>query len=120
MDKVRILVADDEPGVRFLVGSCLRQEGYDVIEVSDGEEALQAAEDMDPSLIILDIFMPKMTGFEMCQRVRGWSKVPILMISASGGEENESKSRNLGADDFLGKPFRIDDLINRVQTLLQR
>ena len=118
MNRVRILVVDDDPGITALVGACLQQQGYEVVEASDGGQALQAMEQTLPALVILDVFMPKLDGFEVCRRIREWSQVPIMMMSGSATEEDRARALRLGADDFLQKPFRIDELIARVEALL--
>jgi len=118
MSRALILVVDDEPGITAFMGACLRQQGYEVVEASDGEQALQAMERILPALIILDILMPKLDGFEVCRRIREWSQVPIIMMSGSATAEDRTESIRLGADDFLHKPFNIDELITRVEALL--
>ncbi|MFH1140554.1 MAG: response regulator transcription factor, partial [Chloroflexota bacterium] len=120
MRKRRILVVDDEPSIVKFVGESLRQEGYEVVEASDGEQALWAAEQAVPTLIVLDIEMPKLNGFEVCQRIREWSHVPIIILSARLDEEDKVKALQLGADDYLVKPFGINELIARVEAVLRR
>ncbi len=120
MSKRRILAVDDEPSIVKLVGDSLRQEGYEVVEASDGEQALQAAEQSDPALIILDIGMPKLNGFDVCQRIREWSQVPIIMLSARTESQDKVKCLTLGADDYLEKPFSIEELKARVGAVLRR
>ena len=118
MGKARILVVDDEPGILAFVGACLRQEGYEVIEASDGEQGLQVMEETLPALVLLDRSMPRLDGFEVCRRIREWSQVPIIMISAGGGEQDKAKALRLGADDYLVKPFGLDELTARVKAML--
>ncbi|MDO8750057.1 MAG: response regulator [Dehalococcoidia bacterium] len=120
MSKGCILVVDDEPSIVKFVGDSLRQEGYEVVKASDGEQALRAAEQTVPMLIILDIGLPKLNGFEVCQRIREWSHVPIIILSARLGEEDKVKALQLGSDDYLVKPFGISELIARVEAVLRR
>ena len=120
MRKTRILVVDDEPAVLGFVSACLRRHGYEVAMASDGEQALQAMEETPPELVILDIVMPKLDGFEVCRRIREWSQVPIIMLSARAGEQDKVRCLRLGADDYLVKPFGIEELIARVEAVLRR
>lgn len=120
MSQAHILIVDDEASILRFVGAGLRAEGYDVTEAVDGEEALWAVEESSPDLVILDIMMPKVDGFEVCRRVREWSHVPIIMLSAMADPMDKVKSLNLGADDYLVKPFGINELIARIKAVLQR
>ena len=120
MPKIRILVADDENSIQRFVSACLREQGYEVMLASDGELALQAVEEVPPDLVILDIMMPKVDGFEICRRVREWSQVPIIVLSARLDEQDRVRCLRLGADDYLVKPFGIDELIARVEAVLRR
>ena len=116
----RILVIDDQESIVKWVGAILRDEGYEVTEALDGEEGLRRVEDSSPGLIILDIMLPKIDGFELCARVRESSQVPIIMLSAKFDERDRVKGLRLGADDYLVKPFGIDELIARVEAVLRR
>ena len=120
MAKTRVLVVDDEASIRKFVRSSLQQEGYEPIEASDGEQALQAMEQTIPELVILDITMPKLDGMEVCRRIREWSSVPIIMLSARQDERDKVQALRLGADDYLAKPFSIEELIARVEAVLRR
>ena len=120
MRKTSILVVDDEPTIRYFVRAGLRQAGYEVLEASDGEEALLAVEENLPVLVILDIMMPNLDGFEACRRLREWSQVPIIMLSARPDEQDKVKALRLGADDYLVKPFGVDELIARVEAVRRR
>jgi two-component system KDP operon response regulator KdpE len=120
MVKTRVLLVDDEPGIRRFVGASLRAEGYEVSLATDGEEALRAVEETLPDLVILDIRMPKMDGLEVCRRTREWSHVPIIMLSAMDEEQDRVKCLRLGADDYLVKPFGIQELMARVEAVLRR
>jgi two-component system KDP operon response regulator KdpE len=120
MIKTRILVVDDELSIiRFLRGN-LEARGYKVLTAMNGAEALQTFEMELPDLVILDIMMPKMDGFEVCRRLREWSQVPIIMLSARGDEEDKVKCLELGADDYITKPFGKSELIARVGAVLRR
>ncbi len=111
---------DDEPSIRKFLRASLKQEGYDVIEAADGEEALQLMEQTLPDLVILDLVMPKLDGFEVCRQIREWSLVPIIVLSGRLEEAHKVRSLRLGADDYLTKPFGIDEMIARVEAVLRR
>ena len=121
MDKIRILVVDDESRMRKLVRDFLVKKGYDVVEAGDGEEALDIFyADKEISLIILDVMMPKMNGFEVCREIREHSKVPIIMLTAKGGENDELNGFELGVDEYISKPFSPKILVARVEAILRR
>lgn len=120
MRKTRILVVDDEPGIVKFVGASLRAEGYQPVVAGNGQEALRALEETMPDLVVLDIRMPGMDGFEVCRRVREWSQVPIIMLSASGDVGDKVKCLDLGADDYLTKPFSLEELMARVRAVFRR
>ena len=121
MDKIRILIADDESRMRKLVSDFLIKEGYEVTEASDGNEALDRFyEDKGISLIILDVMMPGVDGFEVCREIRSQSQVPIIMLTAKGDERDELQGFNLGVDEYISKPFSPKILVARVNALLRR
>ncbi len=120
MRKTRILVVDDEVAILRYVSACLRLEGYEPILASDGDKGLALAEQSNPMLVILDIMMPKIDGFEVCRRLREWSQVPIIMLSAKGEEKDKVKCLDLGADDYITKPFSAHELMARVRAVLRR
>jgi len=120
MRRVRILIVDDELALIKLLRANLEANGFGVIAVRDGAEALEAIEREEPDLVVLDILMPRIDGFEVCRRLREWSQVPIIMLSARGGEEDKVKCLGLGADDYITKPFGISELIARVKSVLRR
>jgi two-component system KDP operon response regulator KdpE len=120
MSETRILVVDDEPAIRRTLRVNLAARGYDVIAVATGEEALDAIELRLPSLVILDLMLPGMSGLEVCRAIRAMSPVPILVLSARGEEHTKVRALDLGADDFLTKPFGMDELLARVRALLRR
>jgi two-component system KDP operon response regulator KdpE len=120
MKKTCILVVDDEVSIIRFVSAHLRKEGYEIITASNGEEALLLAEEENPTLVLLDIMMPKMDGFEVCRRLREWSQVPIIMLSVKGEESDKVKCLDLGADDYVTKPFGGEELLARVRAVLRR
>ena len=120
MIKTRILVVDDEPSIRKFLRANLEAKDYKVLTAADGAEALQTIEMELPDLVILDIMMPKMDGFEVCRQLREWSQIPIIMLSARGDENDKVKCLELGADDYITKPFGASELIARVRAVLRR
>lgn len=120
MKQATILVVDDEPRIVRLVRSNLEPAGYKVLTAADGEQGLRMAEMHDPDLIVLDIMMPGMDGWDVCRRVREFTTVPILMLTAKGDEQDKVKGLEMGADDYLPKPFGINELLARVRALLRR
>jgi len=120
MNKTRILVVDDELSIIKFLRANLEARGYEVLAAMDGAEALQTIEMELPDLVILDIMMPKMDGFEVCRRVREWSQIPVIMLSARGDESDKVKCLDLGADDYITKPFGKGELIARVRAVLRR
>ncbi len=120
MSKTRILVVDDEPSIRKFLRANLEAKDYKVLTAVDGAEALRTIEMELPDLMILDIMMPKMDGFEVCRQLREWSQVPIIMLSARGDESDKVKCLELGADDYITKPFGASELIARVRAVLRR
>ena len=120
MSKTRILVVDDELSIIKFLRANLVANGYKVLTALDGVEALQTFEMELPDLVILDIMMPKMDGFEVCRRLREWSQTPIIMLSARGDVSDKVKCLDLGADDYITKPFGASELIARVRAVLRR
>ena len=120
MKRSSILIVDDEGSIIRYVSARLRKAGYGIITASNGEEALRRAEEEPPALVMLDIMMPKIDGFEVCRRLREWSDVPIIMLSAKGDEGDKVKCLGLGADDYITKPFGSDELLARVKAVLRR
>ncbi len=117
---VRIVTADDDPQLLRLIARNLEFEGYEVKTASDGALALEQIERVSPDLVLLDVMMPKMDGFTVCQRVREFSSVPIIIITARGQDQDKVKGLDLGADDYLTKPFSVDELLARVRAVLRR
>ena len=121
MEKMKILVVDDESRMRKLIRDFLEREGYLVLEASDGIEAMDVFyEQKNISLIILDVMMPRMDGWQVCREIREQSKVPIMMLTARAEEWNELKGFELGADEYITKPFSPKILVARVGALLKR
>jgi len=117
---MKILVADDDPDLLDLVAYALSQAGYLVVKAADGNAALAAFDAEAPDLVILDINMPGQTGFEVCAAIRGRSTVPVTMLTARGEEQDLVRALDLGADDYLTKPFSPRTLLARVKALLRR
>ena len=116
-----ILVVDDEQRMRKLVRDFLTKQNFRVLEAPDGEEAVDVfMENKDIVLVILDVMMPKMDGWETCREIRQYSKVPIIMLTARGGENDELRGFELGVDEYIAKPFSPKILVARVEALLRR
>ena len=121
MEKIKILIVDDESRMRKLIRDFLEREGYQILEAADGVEAMdQFYSDKDISLIILDVMMPRMDGWQVLREVREHSKVPIMMLTARTEEQNELKGFELGVDEYVAKPFSPKILVARVGALLKR
>src|SRR6058998_2248831 len=115
----RILLAEDEVALRDFVSRNLRVRGFEVLEASNGLEALAVWERENPHLLILDIMMPRMDGLEVCRRVRELSAVPIIVLTALDAESDKVKALDLGADDYLTKPFGVEELLARIRVALR-
>ena len=118
-----ILVADDEEDVRELVSYRLTRSGYDVIDAADGEEAFRLASESVPDLMVLDVMMPRLDGYELTRRVRAEESlrsVPVILLTARSQETDVSRGFEVGADDYLRKPFNPDELVARVRAVLGR
>ncbi|MEK7278612.1 MAG: response regulator transcription factor [Chloroflexota bacterium] len=116
----RILVVDDEPLITDSLRYSLQREGFEVSVAHDGAEALRAAEADKPDLVVLDVIMPKMGGLEVCRRLRAASAVPVIMLTARGEEADRVAGLELGADDYLAKPFSFRELLARIRANLRR
>ena len=119
-DKPRILVVDDEPQLARVLLRTLTSKGYDVHIAGDGEAGLQTFRDWTPSLVITDLAMPNMGGLELCRRLREISDVPIVVLSVRGEEKTKVEALDAGADDYVTKPFGMDELLARVRAALRR
>lgn len=121
MDKTKILVVDDESRMRKLVKDFLARQGYTVLEAADGMEAMDYFyADKDIALIILDVMMPRMDGWQVCREIRMHSKVPIIMLTARSEERDELQGFDLGVDEYISKPFSPKILVARVEAILRR
>ena len=116
----RILVVDDEPRMIRFIRMNLELEGYAVFEAADGVRALQQVRDTLPDLVILDVMMPELDGFETLQDLREFSSVPVIMLTARGEEDDRVRGLELGADDYVTKPFSPRELVSRVKAVLRR
>ena len=116
----RILVVDDEPRYQRLLEANLLTEGFDVLTASDGMQALDTFSANPVDLILLDVMMPRLDGFATCQRIRQYSNVPIIILTARGEEQDRVRGLDLGADDYLVKPFSATELLARVRAVLRR
>ncbi len=117
----RILIVDDEPNIVVSLEWLMQREGFETIVAGDGEAALRAMADGAPDLVILDVMLPGMNGFEVCQRIRSdprFARVRILILSAKGRDAEVAKGLGLGADDYVTKPFSTKDLVARIQRML--
>lgn len=117
---MKILIADDDHDLLGLIGFTLTQSGFAVVKASDGPGAMRVFAQESPDLVLLDINMPGATGFDVCARIREQSRVPVMMLTVRGEEEDLVKALELGADDYLNKPFSPRTLIARVKALLRR
>ena len=123
MSKIKILIADDEPNQLELIRFNLTKENFEVISASDGEEALCLSEEIFPDLIILDWMMPKMSGIDVCRKLRSKSvsrDIPIIILSARGEEGDRTLGLEIGADDYVTKPFSPMELLARIKAILRR
>lgn len=118
--KTTILTADDDPQLLRLITRNLQLEGYEVLPVSDGQQALEQIEQKSPDVVLLDVMMPRMDGFTVCHKVREFSSVPIIIVTARGQDQEKVRGLDLGADDYLTKPFSVDELLARVRAVLRR
>lgn len=120
MTQVKILLVDDDPRLRELVGMALDRAGFTVIGASDGRQALTHAAREAPDLIVLDVGLPEMDGFEVCRRIRARSEVPVLFLTAQDDEIDRILGLELGADDYVTKPFSPRELVARIRAILKR
>jgi DNA-binding response OmpR family regulator len=116
----KVLIVDDEPNIREVVGLYLRRDGHTVVSATDGEEALEAFRESEPDLVVLDLMLPKISGLEVFRRMRADRRVPLIMLTARGEEEERIVGLSLGADDYIVKPFSPRELAARVAAVLRR
>jgi len=118
--KTTILSADDDPQLLRLVTRNLQLEGYEILAASDGQQAIELIEANMPDLILLDVMMPRLDGFSVLERVREFSSTPVIMLTARCQDQDKIRGLDLGADDYLTKPFSVDELLARVRAVLRR
>src|ERR671937_460363 len=119
-DSARILLVDDEQAVQTLLTYPLRRDGYEVISALDGQEALQRFAEQRFDLVVLDLMLPKLDGIEVCRRLRTRSQVPIIMLTAKGDEIDKVVGLEMGADDYITKPFSMREFRSRIKAALRR
>src|SRR4030042_1275950 len=117
MKRFRVLVVDDEVRILNFLVSKLRTSGYDVLTARNGVEGLEQVKAQEPELIVLDVLMPKMDGLEMLKELRSFSAVPVIVLTAKGADTDRIKGLQLGADDYLPKPFNPDELVARIEAI---
>jgi DNA-binding response OmpR family regulator len=120
-DKPKILLVDDEPSIVKMVGKRLEVEGFNVVIAMDGQEALKIAQSEGPDLIILDLMLPKLNGYEVCTMLKQdakYQKIPILMFSAKAQDRDEKLGMECGADAYVRKPFKAQELLDQIRALL--
>jgi len=117
--KVKILVVDDEPKIRLFIRTNLEARGYEVHLAQDGVEAVEKAALVSPDVVVLDVNMPRMDGIEACRRIREWTNTPIIILSVREDEKDKVKALNEGADDYVTKPFGIEELLARIKVALR-
>jgi DNA-binding response OmpR family regulator len=120
MKQFRVLVVDDERRILNFLSSKLRASGYEVLTASNGVEALEQVQAQEPDLVVLDVMMPKVDGFETLKELRSFSSVPVIILSAKGTNADKVKGLDLGADDYLAKPFSPDELVARIEAVRRR
>ncbi len=116
-----VLIVDDEPNIVLSLEFLMKKEAYEVLSVSNGDEAMQAIAEKIPDLILLDVMMPRKDGYEVCQELRSnpsWKDIKIIMLTAKGRDVEREKGMALGADDYVTKPFATQELVEKVKTLL--
>ena len=116
----RILVVDDEPKYVRLMEANLVAESYQVLKAYDGQSAVEMVAEKQPDLVLLDVMMPGLNGFASCERIRVFSNVPIIMVTAKGEEQDRVRGLDVGADDYIVKPFSATELLARVRAVLRR
>lgn len=117
----KILIVDDEPNIVLSLEFLMKQAGFEVRTVGDGQAALDAIEAEPPDLVLLDVMLPNKTGFEVCQEIRAnpdWQSVRVIMLTARGREIDREKGQALGADDYITKPFATREVVTKVQAML--
>ncbi|MBN1644057.1 MAG: response regulator transcription factor [Dehalococcoidales bacterium] len=116
----KVLIVDDDLSTIKFVAANLEANNYEVLKAQDGEQALKIIEKDFPDLVVLDVVMPRMDGYAVCRRLREWSQIPVIMLSAISDEREKVKCLDLGADDYLCKPFGLDEILARIRAVLRR
>ena len=116
----RVLIVEDDPNIVDLIRSNLAVRGFDSVVSADGTRALQLLETEEPDIVLLDLMLPEVDGFELCRQIREQSSVAIIVVSARGGERDKVTALNVGADDYMTKPFSIEELLARITATLRR
>ncbi len=116
----KVLVVDDEPGIRSALAYALKREGYEIETAADGEEALEKVESFGPSVLVLDVMMPKMDGYEVCRRLENRQGIGIILLTVKNDMIDKIVGLELGADDYMTKPFEIREVLARVKALMRR
>src|ERR1700716_3525367 len=119
-DATRVLVVEDDRNISDLVQANLLVRGFDVVVSRTGDDAVELLDSVKPDLVLLDLMLPRVDGFDLCREIRSDSSVGIIVVSARRGEQDKVRALNLGADDYLTKPFGIDELLARITALLRR
>ncbi len=120
LKRFRILIVDDEERILHFLTSKLKASGYDVVTAQNGQEALERIASQQPDLVVLDLLLPKMHGFDVLRELRSFSSVPVIVLSALGADAERIKGLRLGADDYLPKPFNPDELLARIEAVRRR
>jgi two-component system KDP operon response regulator KdpE len=119
-DRTRVLVVEDDPNIVDLIRSNLAVRGFDTVVSNDGSRAMQLLETEQPDIVLLDLMLPEVDGFELCRQIRERSTVGVIVVSARGGERDKVTALNVGADDYMTKPFSIEELLARISATLRR
>jgi len=117
---IRVLVVDDDAAIRRTLQISLRASGYDVLIAADGRTALQACREDDPQVLLLDLGLPDLSGFDVLRSLREWSQLPVIVLSARHGSSDKVEALDLGADDYVTKPFGMDELLARLRAAVRR
>jgi two-component system KDP operon response regulator KdpE len=118
--RTRVLVVEDDPNIVDLIRSNLTVRGFDTVVSTDGSRAMQLLETEQPDIVLLDLMLPEVDGFELCRQIRERSTIGVIVVSARGGERDKVTALNVGADDYMTKPFSIDELLARITATLRR
>ena len=119
--RIRVLVVDDEDNITFLLASALRHFGFEVAEAATGRKALEVMGEFEPDLVLLDVMLPDLDGFEVCRRLRqDGARVPVLFLTARDGTEDKVRGLTLGGDDYVTKPFSLEEVVARIHAILRR